>query len=75
MLLRNANTLLEGELVEAGRARNVAVERVRRLSSSSVEGAQWLMASKTEHREQFEEHSLLQSWGIELCFPSSACRK
>jgi hypothetical protein len=60
-------SLLKGELVEGRQARDVVGERVCRLLSSSAEGARQLMASKTEHREQFEELSLLWSWGVELC--------
>jgi hypothetical protein len=59
--------LLKGELVEARRAWDVAGERVRYLSNSSAEGARWLMASEMKRQEQFEELSLLWSWGIELC--------
>jgi hypothetical protein len=59
--------LLEGELVEAQRAQDVARERVHHFSISSVEGARRLMASETEHQEQFEELSLLWSWGVKLC--------
>jgi hypothetical protein len=59
--------LLNGELVEARRAWDVARERVYRLSRSSVEGARQLMASKMKRQEQFVELSLLQSWCVELC--------
>jgi hypothetical protein len=65
---------LEGELVEAHWARDVARERerVHRLLSSSAEGVQRLMASNTERREQFEELCLLRSWVSSYDFPSSA---
>jgi hypothetical protein len=53
--------LLEGEHVEAHWARDVVGERVHHFSISSVEGARRLMASETEHQEQFEELSLLWS--------------
>jgi hypothetical protein len=43
--------LLEGELVEARRARDVARERVHHLLDSLAEGARWLMASEMERRE------------------------
>jgi hypothetical protein len=43
--------LLEGELVEARRARDVARERVRHLLDSLAEGARWLVASEMERRE------------------------
>jgi hypothetical protein len=59
--------LLEGEHVEAHWARDVVGERVHHFSISSVEGARRLMASETEHQEQFEELSLLWSWGVKLC--------
>jgi hypothetical protein len=59
--------LLECELVEARRARDVAGERVCRLLNSSSEGARWLMTSEMYHQEQFGDLSLLRTMGIELC--------
>jgi hypothetical protein len=53
--------LLDGELTEARRAREVAEEKVRSLPSSSAKGARRLVASEMERREQFKEHSLLQA--------------
>jgi hypothetical protein len=52
--------LLEGELAEAHRARDVVEERFYRLMNSSSEGARWLVASDVRCREQFKELSLQQ---------------
>jgi hypothetical protein len=60
-------SLLEGELAEAHRARGVAKEKVCSLSSSSAEGAWRLVVCNMEHREKFEELSLLRAWDAELC--------
>jgi hypothetical protein len=43
--------LLEGELVEARRARDVTEEWVHHLSNSSAEGARRMMAFEMEHWE------------------------
>jgi hypothetical protein len=43
--------LLNGELVEARRAREVAEEKFCNLSNMSVDGAQWLVVSEMEHWE------------------------
>jgi hypothetical protein len=51
--------LLDGELVEARRAREVAEEKFCSLSNMSVDGAQWLVVSEMEHWEQFEELFIL----------------
>jgi hypothetical protein len=59
--------LLEGELVEACQAQEVVEEKLCSLSDASANGARWIVASEVEHREQFEELSLLQAWGAELC--------
>jgi hypothetical protein len=60
-------TLLEGELAEACRAREVAEENSRGLSNAarSVEH-QWEV-SKREREEHFEEVTLLHTRGSELC--------
>jgi hypothetical protein len=60
-------TLLEGELAEACRAREVAEENSRGLSDAagSVEH-QWEV-SKREREEHFEEVTLLHTRGSELC--------
>jgi hypothetical protein len=59
--------LLEGELVEAHRAQEVAEEKFRSLSGMSAEGAWRLVVFEMERREQFEELSLLWAWGAKLC--------
>jgi hypothetical protein len=50
--------LLEGELVESRRAREVSKEKFHSLSGSPVDGAWWLMVSQMERHEQFEELQL-----------------
>jgi hypothetical protein len=60
-------TLLEGELAEARWAREVAKENFRDLSNVATDGAWRLVVTEWEHREQFEELTLLQTWGSELC--------
>jgi hypothetical protein len=52
-------TLLEGELAEARRAREVAKGKFRSLSNVAANCVWWLVVSEREHREQFEELSLL----------------
>jgi hypothetical protein len=58
--------VLEVELVEVHRAREVAEEKFRSLSDALADGARWLVVSEMEHREQFEQFSLLRAWGAEL---------
>jgi hypothetical protein len=53
--------VLEVELVEAHRAWEVAEEKFRSLSDASADGVRWLVVSKMEHREQFEQFSLLRA--------------
>jgi hypothetical protein len=60
-------TLLEGELAEARWAREVAKENFRGLSNVVTDGAWQLVVTEREHREQFEELTILQTWGSELC--------
>jgi hypothetical protein len=60
-------SLLEGELVEARQAWEVAEEKFFSLSNASDDGARWLVVFEMERREQFEELSLLRAWGAELC--------
>jgi hypothetical protein len=43
------------------------VEKFRSLSDALANGTWWLVVSEMEHREQFEELSLLRAWGAELC--------
>jgi hypothetical protein len=59
--------LLEGELAEARRAREVVEENIYGLSDVAVDGARRLVVSKRERREQFEEFTLLHTRGSELC--------
>jgi hypothetical protein len=59
--------LLDGELAEARQAREVAEEKFCSLSDASADGARWQVVFKMEHRDQFEELSLLWAWGAELC--------
>jgi hypothetical protein len=51
--------LLEGELTEAHRAREVAEERLRCFMNSLSEGARRLVDSEAWRHEQFKELSLL----------------
>jgi hypothetical protein len=60
-------TLLVGELVEVHQAREVAEEMFHVLSDVSAHGVWQLVVSEMEHREQFEELSLLRALGAELC--------
>jgi hypothetical protein len=60
-------SLLKGELTEARWAREVTEEKFYSLSDASADGAQWLVVSEMDRREQFEELSLLRAWGAELC--------
>jgi hypothetical protein len=48
-------TILEGELVEAHQAREMAEEKFHILSDTSANGARWLVVSKMDHQKQFEE--------------------
>jgi hypothetical protein len=70
--------LLEGELVEAQRAQDVARERerererVRCLSNSSAKGVRWLVASETVRREQFGEFLFCGLVALSCAFPSLA---
>jgi hypothetical protein len=67
-------TLLEGELAQARRAREVAKGKFCGLSDVAADSAQWLVVSEREHREQFEELSFLQARGSKLsrhCWPAT----
>jgi hypothetical protein len=64
-LVRKVN-LLEGELAEARRAREVAEENFHGLSDAVADGARRLAVSERECYEQFEELTLLQTWGSKL---------
>jgi hypothetical protein len=59
-------TLIEGELAEARRAQEMAEGKFHSLSDAMTKGVWRLVVSRMEHREQFEEISLLQAWGSEL---------
>jgi hypothetical protein len=59
--------LLEGELLEARQAREVAEEKFHNSSDALADGALRLVVSEMEHPEKFEELSLLWAWGAELC--------
>jgi hypothetical protein len=59
--------LLEGELVEAHRARGVSEENSCALSDMAANAERWWDVSEREHREQFEELTILQTWGSKLC--------
>jgi hypothetical protein len=61
--------LLEGELAEPHRAREAVEEKFCNLFDMSANGMQWLVVSEKEHREQFEELSLLWAQGSEMCIP------
>jgi hypothetical protein len=59
--------LLEGELAEVHPAREMAEENSCGLSGAAVD-AEWRREeSEREHQEQFEELTLLQTRGSELC--------
>jgi hypothetical protein len=60
--------LLEGELAEARRAREVAEEKSRVLSNAAVDAERRWEVSEKGCWEHFEELILLQTWGFELCF-------
>jgi hypothetical protein len=60
-------TILEGELVEACQAREMAEEKFHILSDASANGARWLVVSKMDQQQQFEELPLLRAWSAELC--------
>jgi translation elongation factor EF-4 len=51
--------LLEGELAERHRTREMAEENFYGLSDVAVDGVRRLVVSEREHREQFEELNLL----------------
>jgi hypothetical protein len=53
--------LLEGEPAEAHWAQEVTKEKFHNLSDASTDGAWRLVVSEMEHREQFEELSLLRA--------------
>jgi hypothetical protein len=59
--------LLEGELVEERRARELAKENSRGLSDAVADAERRWEVSTREHWEQFEELTLLQTRGSELC--------
>jgi phosphoribosyl-dephospho-CoA transferase len=59
--------LLDGELVEAHQAQEVAEEKFCSLSDAWADGARSLVVSEMERWEQLKELSLLQAWGVELC--------
>jgi hypothetical protein len=60
-------TLLEGELVEVRRAWEVAKENSHGLSNMADDAERRWEVSEWEHQEHFEELTLLQTWGSELC--------
>jgi hypothetical protein len=51
--------LLEGEVADARQAQEVVEEKFRSLSDESADEARRLVVSEMEHREQFEDFSLL----------------
>jgi hypothetical protein len=59
--------LLEGELAEARQAREMAKENSQGSSDAAVDVERWWEEFDRESREQFEELTLLQSRGSELC--------
>jgi hypothetical protein len=59
--------LLEGELVEARRSQDVAEENSRGLSNAVADAERRWEESERELRELFEELTLLQTRGSELC--------
>jgi hypothetical protein len=65
-LVRNV-ALLEGELVEACRAQEAVEEEFYSLSNVSAAGLRRLVVSEKDHREQFEEPSLMWAQDSELC--------
>jgi hypothetical protein len=60
-------TLLEGKLADERQAREVAKENSRGLSEEAADAERQWEVSEKEHREQFDELTLLQTWGFELC--------
>jgi hypothetical protein len=68
-------TLLEGELVEARQAQEVAKEKFRSLSDASADGVRRLVISEMEHWEQFEELSLLRDWVLSCVLPLFVCHR
>jgi hypothetical protein len=60
-------TLLEGELVEARQAWEVAEEKFRSLSDASADGTQRLVVFEMECRQQSEELSLLRARVAQSC--------
>jgi hypothetical protein len=59
--------LLEGELAEERQAQEMVEEKFHSLSDALADGVWRLVVSEMEHREEFEELSLLRAWGVELC--------
>jgi hypothetical protein len=59
--------LLEGELAKVRQVQEVAEDKFHSLYDTSAHGAWRLVVSEMECQEQFEEHSLLRAWGVELC--------
>jgi hypothetical protein len=60
-------TILEGELVEERRARELTEENSRGLPDIVLDAERQWEVSERERREQFEELTLLQPWCSELC--------
>jgi hypothetical protein len=60
-------TLLDCELAEQRRTRQVVKEKFRSFSDAAADGAWWLVVSERDCWEQFEEFSLLRAWGSKLC--------
>jgi hypothetical protein len=60
--------LLKGELAAVHQAQEVAKDKFRNLPDVSPDGVWWFMIFEMEHREKFEELSLLRAWGSKLCF-------
>jgi hypothetical protein len=58
---------LEGELAEERRAQEVAEENSHGLYDKVVNAERGWKVSERERWEQFEELTLLQAWGFELC--------
>jgi hypothetical protein len=59
--------LLKGELKEASRAREVVEENSRGFLDATAYAERWWEESEREHWEKFEEFTLLQTRGSELC--------
>jgi hypothetical protein len=67
MTLVRKISLLEGELVEARQAREVAEENFGGLSDVVTDAERWQEESERECQEQFEELTLVQTQGSKLC--------